>query len=139
MLCLTYAIQQSFGKTQIMLYALIPSILIYIPTMLLVAKKYGTVGAAVTFSVISVIQDFVIIYFTHKRFVAGEHFSWCWNDLCRPLIASMVTGIIIKFLISWPLTGIVGFATIIVSYLVVLLVTIQATPATYVFIKKLVT
>lgn len=130
LLYMPYAIQQAYGNTKYILYIFVPFLFLYAPLMLLVAKNYGVLGAAITFSAISLVQDIIATYFTHRCFISGEHFNWCWHDLCRPLIASLVLGGILKSLIYWPITGFTGCVTIAICYGITFIAAAVATPAT---------
>lgn len=130
LLYMPYSLQQAFGETKYILYVFIPFLLVYAPLLVISVKLWGVIGAAVAFSAISLVQNALAIFITHKRFIPGEQAKWFYEDLCRPLAASLVVVVGLRFTIFWDMSGLPGLATIVFCYLLSLVVTVLATPAT---------
>jgi O-antigen/teichoic acid export membrane protein len=136
MLCIQYAVSQAFGQTRHMLYVYVITVIVYIPIMLIVTKNYGVLGAAIAFSGISIIQDYIIISIIHAQFIPREHVKWLAYDLGRPLLISLLVGILLKYLVSWPIIGLVGIVTILICYALTLFAASMVTPATNRIIRR---
>jgi O-antigen/teichoic acid export membrane protein len=58
-----------------------------LPALILVAKWYGVVGAAVVFALMSA-SRIVFVPLLHRRHLRGEGRVWAWQALATPLIAA---------------------------------------------------
>ncbi|QWV91960.1 oligosaccharide flippase family protein [Geomonas oryzisoli] len=130
LLYMPYSLQQAFGETRYILYVFMPFLLVYAPLLVLAVKVWGVLGAAVTFSLISLLQNAIAVFVTHKRFIPGEQAKWFWEDLCRPLAAAVAVVVLIKFAVFWRMSGLAGVATIALCYLLSFVATVLVTPAT---------
>ncbi|CAH2032347.1 lipopolysaccharide biosynthesis protein [Trichlorobacter ammonificans] len=136
MLCMQYAVSQAFGKTKHLVYVYFFSVLVYAPTMLIIAKHYGMLGASIAYTFISLIQDYIIVRVTHSYFIPFEHNKWLTRDFGLPLLISLVVGGFAKYVISWEIYGFSGAVTIFACYVVTLLAASAVTPSTKMLIKK---
>ncbi|QXE85034.1 oligosaccharide flippase family protein [Geomonas nitrogeniifigens] len=138
LLYMPYSIMQAFGRMKVILYIFIPFLVIYVPLLMLSAKHYGLLGAAATFSGVSLLQDLIVITLIHRCIIPGENLNWFTYDLFYPLVSSFLLCGGLKLLITWPITGLVGIATIASCFCATLAFTALATPITFRYLKQYV-
>ena len=131
-----YSMSQAYGQTKHLLYIFISILVAYIPLVYLGIRIYGVYGAAIAFTVVSVIQQGIVNYVTHRHFFLHENIKWFFDDIGRPLFVAFITAAIAKYIINWPLTGIFGLFTILGIYIVTLTAAALITPFTRVSINK---
>lgn len=136
LLYMPYSLLQVFGRMKCILYVFVPFLALYAPLLVLSARFYGILGAGICFSALSVLQDLIAITVIHRRHLPGEQLSWLNRDLCRPLFASLAAGLACKSVAVWPMTGLAGLATLASSFVVTLVATALATPATMRILMK---
>ncbi len=81
---LPYALQLAFGWTKIGLKICIFLIIIFVPSIIILTKDYGPIGAAIAWLVLNVIYMAVGVPLTHRRLLKGET-TRCFFDVIYPL------------------------------------------------------
>lgn len=125
-----YSINQAYGNTKHLLFIFIPFLISYIPLIYCTSKTFGVFGAAITFTVVSVIQQLIVGYVTHWLYLPNENIKWFLNDIFRPLFTSLIVVIFAKIAIFWNISGIFGLITILTVYFISLITAVTATPYT---------
>lgn len=131
-----YAMGQAYGQTKYLLYIFLSMLVAYIPLLYLAIRNYGVYGAAITFTVVSVVQQAILNYVTHRRFFFHEKIKWFFDDIGRPLFVSVIIAAIAKYIIDWKVTGISGLLTIIAIYGITVIAAAYITPFTKVAIRR---
>ncbi len=131
-----YSMSQALGQTKYLLYVFISILAAYIPLLYLAIRSYGVYGAAITFTVVSIVQQAIVNYVTHRRFFPHENIKWFFDDIGRPLFISVITVILAKYIINWPVMGIFGLLTILGIYILTVTAAALITPFTRVAINK---
>lgn len=131
-----YSMSQAYGQTKYLLYIFISMLVAYIPLVYLAIRSYGVYGAAITFTVVSVIQQAIVNYVTHRHFFLHENIKWFFDDIGRPLFVSVIVAAIAKYIIGWQMTGISGLITIIGIYGITVIAAASITPFTKATISK---
>lgn len=60
----------------------------YVPALVLVADKFGTVGAAMLWVALHAASMLAGIHWMHKRLLVGEENRWYWKDVGPPTLAA---------------------------------------------------
>lgn len=130
MFCMPYAVRQAAGSMRRLLQIFIPSLIIFSVLLVVVVSRYGMAGAALLFSVFSIFQVGIATYKTHTDLLPGEHGKWCIEDLGKPLIASVVTAGIGRWIVGEGMIGVKGLIAICLIFLVSFLSAACATATT---------
>lgn len=118
-----YALQLAFGWTRLALLANVVSVLLLAPLLILLAKRYGAVGAACVWVILNVGYILISLPIMHRRLLPGEKWRWYFVDVGRPLLAAAAASVIGRFIIrpDWPPLplliglGLVSAATLIAT------------------------
>lgn len=111
-----YSLHVAHGKTKHLLCVFILSLVAYIPLLYWAVKVWGVLGAAITYSIASIIKILTASHITHRLYLPTENWEWYLNDIGRPLFASVIVAMIAKYVIHWQITGISGLLTILGIY-----------------------
>ena len=95
---LPYALQYAYGYTSLVLKTNLVSIGVFIPLLYVLAQKFGAVGAAGGYLLLSLPFLVVIVWRTHRRLLPGEAGRWLWQDTAPPLGLALLTAGIMKWL-----------------------------------------
>jgi O-antigen/teichoic acid export membrane protein len=95
-----YALQLAFGWTSLPLYTNIAAVVVLAPAMILAARLYGGIGAAVVWVLVNVLYLSVPIQIMHRRLIAGAQWRWYAEDIGRPLLCSVSVGVCGKLLLQ---------------------------------------
>ena len=111
---LPYALQLAFGWTKIGLKIISFLMIIFIPTIIILTKYYGPIGAAIAWFALNIIYMAIGVPLTHRRLLKGEAKNWFYN-IMYPLagvLATVLTGrYLFKSFIS-PTTVFIPISTI---------------------------
>lgn len=118
MFCMPYAVRQADGSMRRLLQIFIPLLIVFSVLLVMIVSRYGTAGAALLFSVFSILQVSFATYMTHTDLLPGEHGKWCIEDFGKPLIASVATAGIGRWIVGDGMTGVKGLLTICLIFLV---------------------
>lgn len=127
---LPYALQLAHGWTRLAFYINVVSAVALTPLVILVASRYGAVGAALVLVIFNVGAAIVIIQLMHRRVLKGEQWQWYLKDVGLPLIVSLGMALFCVILVPTGgsrlqiLTVLSGISLLIASS------TIVATPVT---------
>ena len=89
-----YALQLAYGWMQLALFVNTVSVLVLVPLMILLARRYGAVGAASVWLILNASYLFITIPIMHSRLLHAEKWRWYIEDVGRPLLAAIVVCLI---------------------------------------------
>jgi O-antigen/teichoic acid export membrane protein len=111
---LPYALQLAFGWTRIGLHIITFLLIIFIPTIVVLTKFLGPIGAAIAWLALNIIYMAIGVPLTHRRLLKGEAKKWCYNILfpVAGILATVLTGrYLFKSFLS-PTNAIIPISTI---------------------------
>ncbi len=95
-----YALQLAFGWTRLSLYVNLISVLLLVPLMIMLTKRYGAVGAACVWLILTVGYTFISLPIMHRRLLSDEKWRWYFFDVGRPLLAAFAVAMIGRLVIK---------------------------------------
>jgi O-antigen/teichoic acid export membrane protein len=84
-----YNIALAHGNVKLYLYIAMASTILVVPLLIALIRKFGIVGAGLSWLVMSFCTLLCGVYFIHRRFLPGELRRWCLRGVGLPLLASM--------------------------------------------------
>lgn len=97
LLFIPYALQLAHGWTKLNLYALTFAVFLSVPMIVLLATRYGAVGAAVVWIIFNASFILLIIPIMHRRLLPNEKWNWYVNDVLKPLLAVLFAAGLCRF------------------------------------------
>jgi O-antigen/teichoic acid export membrane protein len=85
-----YALQLAYGQTRMPLMINAILVIIMIPTIILLALKYGALGGAMAWAILNGIYLFLGTYLTHKSLLRGLGLKWLLYDVGMPFLLSLL-------------------------------------------------
>ena len=120
---LPYALQLAYGWTQIGLY--INSFFI---TIVYATLHYGPVGAAAVWVALNTIYMLAGVPLTHRRLLKGEAWHWFRDDICPPLLATLLVVGLSRWTLAGPLSPLASFLSLSLVLLCALLAAASVAP-----------
>ncbi|HZP83013.1 MAG TPA: oligosaccharide flippase family protein [Chthonomonadaceae bacterium] len=84
-----YALQLAYGNTRIAFWCNVVAILLLIPLLLWLARRYGAVGGAIVWLILNSGYVLVGIPVFHRYYLRGEMWRWYCDDVGAPLLAAL--------------------------------------------------
>ena len=125
-----YALQLAYGWTRLALGFNSALVLTLTPSMVVMTRLYGALGAATISVALGGTFALVGIQLMHRRLLRGEQWKWYRQDVGLPLVASLVTGTFCRALLPNGIGGPQLFLYLVGSTLLIIFVTMLATPVT---------
>lgn len=116
LMMLPFALQLAFGWTRLNLIINIICSIILIPTLILLVKTYGALGACLVWVALYSIQLTVLIHFMHQRILKEEKWKWYINDIVKPLVPPLMVMFICRNLVNETMNNFHLIATIIIIF-----------------------
>lgn len=94
-----YSLQLAYGWVRLSVYVNILSVIWFVPAVYILAEKYGMVGAAVSWLIVTIGYVIIVMPVMHKRILPGEWMRWMWRDflgLMLPVV--LFLGIVKEFM-----------------------------------------
>jgi O-antigen/teichoic acid export membrane protein len=121
LMVLPYSLQLAQGWTSLGLRLNLFLILVLVPSLLLLAKHYGPVGAAAGWAISQAMYILLGLPLTHRRLLKGEAWQWVSQDVGPALAVGIMVPLIARQLIAPtlpPITsavsiGLAGFTTFV--------------------------
>jgi O-antigen/teichoic acid export membrane protein len=85
-----YALQLASGWTRLALYTNIAAVFVLIPLLILLAERYGAIGAAAVWPVLNLGYVVIGVQLTHRRLLRGEARRWYLQDFGFPLVTAVL-------------------------------------------------
>jgi O-antigen/teichoic acid export membrane protein len=128
MLNLPYMLQLSHGWTRITLTINVVFLLAMVPTIFLMVKWYGAVGAAMFWLGLNAFHIFVGVPLTHRRILKGEAQLWFLKDFGLPLTVASVTALIGRLVLPRTMAPALEAASIGIIWLAAAVLTAFSVP-----------
>jgi len=85
-----YALQLAHGWIRLPLYANIAGCVTLVPLLVVLALRYGAIGAAVTSMLFSLATLTIVISIMHRRILRGEQTRFYIQDVAKPMLSALV-------------------------------------------------
>ena len=95
---LPYTLQFAYGYTSLVLKSNLAAIVVFVPVLYWLAIKFGAVGAAGGYFLLTVPFLGGIVWRTHLRLLPGEAGRWLWRDTAPPLLLALASAGLWKWL-----------------------------------------
>ena len=91
---LPLSLQLANGWTRLSIYKNSVSLLVFIPTLLLLVERFGAMGGAIAWLLLTTSYLLIEVPVMHRRLLRGEQWQWYAVDIALPaLIALLILGI----------------------------------------------
>lgn len=107
-----YALQLAAGWTRLALYTNVVAIMLLVPAIIVLAGRYGVVGAGIVWVALNVGYATIGVGIMHRRLLRGELFRWYVADVGLPLVASIAAAGLVRVAVPAP-SSLVGLAATI--------------------------
>jgi O-antigen/teichoic acid export membrane protein len=123
---LPYALQLAHGWAKLGMYQNIVAVLVLIPALIVLALRYGAVGACWVWIALGWGILLITVSIMHRRLLSAEQAAWYWNGVIKPLLATLAVGLLARALLPATLSRLVLAASLAgvlgVTGLIVLLI-----------------
>jgi O-antigen/teichoic acid export membrane protein len=123
-----YALQLAAGWTRLALYTNVVAIVVLLPAIIVLAGRYGVVGAGIVWVALNVGYATIGIGIMHRRLLRGELARWYLADVGLPLIASIAAAWLVRAAVPAPSTLLALAATVGCAIAVTYVAAAAATP-----------
>lgn len=89
LLNLPYALQIAHAWTRLAFYLNLVSVIVMIPSIIILTTLYGAVGAAIVWVIFNCGHVLIGIQLMHRRLLRGQHWRWYFEDVGIPLVVSL--------------------------------------------------
>jgi O-antigen/teichoic acid export membrane protein len=113
-----YALQLAHGWTRIGFLINIFFVFTIVPSIIILATRYGAVGGATAWAVLNATYIIVGIPLTHRRILPGEAWKWVSQDVAPPLAAALFAAFAGRQLTVAPMTPVVTALTLVAVWVV---------------------
>jgi O-antigen/teichoic acid export membrane protein len=127
---LPYALQLAFGWTNLSLVKNIISVILIVPLIIYMTKRFGAIGAASVWLFINLCDFFLVIPVMHRRLLRKEQWRWYGHDIGLPLAVGLIVAGLGRVLIEGPMSSIWILLYLTIVSLLTLSMTIIAMPKT---------
>jgi hypothetical protein len=95
-----YALQLANGWTKLNLYSNILAVLIILPCYFFLSKRYGSIGAAISWLILNIGYLIVLIPFMHKKLLKNEKYNWYLFDIGIPVLIGGIIVVVSKLFLA---------------------------------------
>ncbi len=95
-----YSLQLAFGEMKLALYINIVSVGFFLPTVFLLVNKFGMVGAAIAWLILTFFYVFIAMPLVFHKILPKQWFHWFKVDFLLPLTCVAITVYILNFVID---------------------------------------
>lgn len=90
MMNIPYAVQLAYGWTSLTFWVNVVSIIVLIPSLLVLVSFYGMVGGAIVWAALNIGYALIALPIMHRRILKGELLRWYAADFGPILVSSVV-------------------------------------------------
>ena len=131
-----YALQLAYGWTRLAFLGNLVSVLLLVPLMIALTKRYGAVGAASVWVILNVGYILASIPIMHRRFLPAEKWRWYSIDVGLPFGVALLVAGTFRLILPMPVDNLaLGFNIVMISA-ITLGATALSTPVTRVWIQE---
>jgi O-antigen/teichoic acid export membrane protein len=123
-----YALQLAFGWTRIGLVIRVCLVVVFLPTLVLMAQRYGGLGAAYVWLLLNIVYFAVGIFWTHRRLLLGDAWRWLTLDVGLPALSALGVVWLLRHLLSTSVGRTMLLVQLVGIVLASLLVSISVAP-----------
>lgn len=123
-------LQLAFGWVSLSLYKNVVAVALFVPTLIYMVDRFGTIGAAVTWNMLTIGYFLVEIQIMHRRLLRNEQWRWYFIDVGIPAAVSIVIATLARLIITPEMPLIETLATITVAGALALSLSALSLPAT---------
>lgn len=131
-----YSLQLAHSWTRLGFLKNLVTLIIAIPTIIVLVQIYGVIGAACLPIIVQTLQIAIILTLMHKKILIGEKTNWYLNSLVKPAITSIFSVFLVKNIAINVLGLQVGFALIAFTSILAVILSIQTVSILRKFFKK---
>jgi len=95
---LPYALQLAHGWTRLAFYVNLVSVMLLVPLTMLMAWKYGAIGASFVWVILNSGYVIIAIQFMHRRLLKREKWIWYEKDVGIPMLVALATAGVFKWI-----------------------------------------
>jgi O-antigen/teichoic acid export membrane protein len=127
------SLEYAHGRTRLVFFTGIGTILVLIPTLFLATIWFGAAGATISLATINLAYSVVMTRLIHKHLLPKEYRTWCFTDIGLPIAASLSVVVVGRVLLQ----GITANWSLIIGMLAVIFgaVSVAALSAPFVRIR----
>ncbi|MES2294219.1 MAG: oligosaccharide flippase family protein [Pseudomonadota bacterium] len=97
-----YYLQYAKGNLRLHLIGNVIQILLVVPVIFLVAKKFGPVGTGAVWALSNGLYFLAYVPIVHSRFFPGNHWKWLLRDILPIVLPVTLGGWLLFSVLSWP-------------------------------------
>ena len=97
-----YYLQYAKGNLRLHLIGNLIQILLVVPVIFLVAKKFGPVGTGAVWALSNGLYFLIYVPIVHGRFFPGNHWKWVLRDILPIVLPVTLGGWLLFSVLSWP-------------------------------------
>jgi O-antigen/teichoic acid export membrane protein len=127
---LPYALQLAYGWTTLGLRINAVFIITLVPATIVLATRYGAVGAATVWVALNALYMIIAVPLTHRRLLKGEGQRWFIRDVSLPLVGAVLIVWLGRALVVGPMSR--PFAAISMSAVLIAALALTALTADHV-------
>jgi O-antigen/teichoic acid export membrane protein len=94
-----YAIQFAYGKTKLVIWTNITSLLILFPILIILVQFYGALGGPIVWILMNLGNFLIMVQLMHQDLLITEKKSWYCNDLLLPSLITIPLAILMRVLL----------------------------------------
>jgi O-antigen/teichoic acid export membrane protein len=124
---LPYALQLACGWTRLSALAGVISVIGVVPAILLLATRFGAIGAAVVWAGLNILTALIVVPLMHRRLLKGEIWKY-YGDVGFPLLCVIPVAVMARLVFAHLTPSIIEIVVLFGVWLGALFVSILAAP-----------
>jgi O-antigen/teichoic acid export membrane protein len=94
-----YYLQLAAGWTALLIRINAVLVAVFVPVIFIMTQRFQMTGAATAWVALNLVYVLVVARFVHRRLLIGELRAWYLNDVVAPLLAGVVTALVLRQLV----------------------------------------
>lgn len=123
-----YQMQLAYGWTSLAVWVNTIMVLLLVPTLFWVTPNYGAMGAAWVWVALNAGYVLFAVHFMYRRILTTEKWRWYLEDVALPLVATAVTGGVLRWVLPEDLGTLGRLISVLVAWVLGLGVASVAAP-----------
>lgn len=125
-----YALQLAFGWARFSFLRNVIATILFVPLIIYMTIRYGSVGAAISWLILTMGYIFFEIPLMHRRLLCDEKWRWYFQDVGLPLMVCLLTAGIGRILINGQMSLMVTLLYLTIISIFTLTITVVVVPTT---------
>ncbi len=130
LMCIPYLLQLAYGWTRLVLILNLIAVILLTPLIIYMTGHYGAKGAAVVWVILNAGYVLFAVQLMHRRILISEKWRWYWQDVCIPLMASLLIAGLGRLFMGGQMSQFMAIFYLIIVTISTLMVTAITTPTT---------